>query len=165
MMYPINLPLSAPARCWIPFQLSKHCLSNSLSQHQSNSQEELSKPTREDFRKENEPEVFQNTHPYTNLAYNVMSAYLIIVTRSVTKRRASPHWKNFSPPEKMSWTYCMHNHCFCTCYRCKSWVSLRKFSPPPGVQSWLRVCWWLLPCDFCQLCHSAQSFHNQIFQV
>ena len=30
-------------------------------------------------------------------------------------------------------------------------------------------CWvpfrWLLPCDFCQLCHSFQSYHNQIFQV
>jgi len=100
MMYPINLPLYAPARCWVPFRLSKHHLSNSLSQHQSNSQEELSKPTREDFRKENEPEIFLNTHPYTNLVYNVMFAYLIIVTRSVTTRRASPHWKNFLPPWK-----------------------------------------------------------------
>jgi len=45
-----------------------------------------------------------------------------------------------------------------------------KFGPPSenfsplGVPSWLRVCWWLLPCEFCQLCHSAQSFHNQIFR-
>jgi len=30
------------------------------------------------YPKENEPNVFLNTHPYTNLAYNVMSAYLII---------------------------------------------------------------------------------------
>jgi len=30
------------------------------------------------YRKENEPKVFLNTYPYTNLAYNVMSAYLII---------------------------------------------------------------------------------------
>jgi len=30
------------------------------------------------YRKENEPEIFQNTYPYTNLAYNVMSAYLIM---------------------------------------------------------------------------------------
>jgi len=85
MMYPLNLSLSAPARCWIPFRLSKHRLSNSLSQHQSNSQAELSKPTREDFRiSKRKPEIFLNTYPYTNLAYNVMLAYLIIVTRSVT---------------------------------------------------------------------------------
>jgi len=45
----------------------------------SNSQAELSKSTREDFKvKENEPESFLNTYPYTNLAYNVISAYLII---------------------------------------------------------------------------------------
>jgi len=50
MMCPFNLPLSAPARCWVPFRLSKHCLSSSLSQHQSISQAELSKPTREDFK-------------------------------------------------------------------------------------------------------------------
>ena len=37
-MCPFNLPLSAPACYWIPFRLSKHRLSNSLSQHQSNSQ-------------------------------------------------------------------------------------------------------------------------------
>jgi len=30
------------------------------------------------YPKGNEPEVFLNTYPYTNLAYNVMSAYLII---------------------------------------------------------------------------------------
>jgi len=40
-----------------------------------------------------------------------------------------------------------------------------NYSPPLGVQSWLRVCWWQMPCDYCQLCHSAQSFHNHIFQV
>jgi len=30
------------------------------------------------YRKESEPEVFLNTYPYPNLAYNVTSAYLII---------------------------------------------------------------------------------------
>jgi len=30
------------------------------------------------YPKGNEPDVFLNTYPYTNLAYNVMSAYLII---------------------------------------------------------------------------------------
>ena len=99
MMYPLNLPLSALARCWVPFRLSKHRLSNSLSQHQSNSQAELSKPIREDFRiSKRKPEILLNTYPYSNLAYSVMPAHLIIVTRSVTKRRASPHWKNFLPP-------------------------------------------------------------------
>jgi len=51
MMYPFNLPLSAPARRWVglPFRLSKHRWSNSLSQYQSNSQAELSKPARKDF--------------------------------------------------------------------------------------------------------------------
>jgi len=29
------------------------------------------------YPKENEPEVFLNTHPYTNPVYNVISAYLI----------------------------------------------------------------------------------------
>jgi len=52
----------------------------------------------------------------------------------------------------------MHNHCSRTCFRCKIWAFLWKFFAPPGVPGWLRVCWWLLPCDFCQLCHSAQSF-------
>jgi len=35
---------------WAPFRLPKHRLSTSLSKHQSNSQAELSKPTREDFK-------------------------------------------------------------------------------------------------------------------
>jgi len=54
----------------------------------------------------------------------------------------------------------MHNHCFRTLYRCKIWAYLRKLFPL-GVPSWLRVCWWLLPCDLCQLCHSAQCFRKQ----
>jgi len=65
----------------------------------------------------------------------------------------------------MSRTYCMHNHCFRTCYWWKIWISHRKFFVPPDVPSWLQVCWWLLLCAFCQLCHSVQSFYNQIFQV
>jgi len=47
---PFNLPLSAPVCYWVPFRLSKHRFSNTLSQHQSNSQAKLSKPTREDFK-------------------------------------------------------------------------------------------------------------------
>jgi len=59
----------------------------------------------------------------------------------------------------------MHNYCFRTCYRCEIWASHRKSFAPPVVKSWLRGCWWLLPCDICHLCHSAQSFHNHTFQV
>ena len=88
-----------------------------------------------------------------------------LVTISVAKGRASHLWKNFRPFWKMSWIYCMHKHCFCACYRCKICASLRKLFAPLCVQSWWRVCWWLLPCDVCQLCHAAQSFHNHIFQV
>ena len=46
-MYLFNILLSIPSCCWVPFRLSKHCLSNTLSQHQPNYQAELSKPTRD----------------------------------------------------------------------------------------------------------------------
>jgi len=117
-MYPFNLPLSAPACCWVPFWLSKHRLSNTLSQHQSNSQAELSKPTREDFkvckrkRTRSLSEyilIYQSSLQYDFCIPNHL------VTTPVTKGRASPPWKNFLHPEKMSWTYCMHNHSF-RCY-------------------------------------------------
>ena len=65
-----------------------------------------------------------------------------LVTMSVAKGRASPPWKNFLPFWKMSWTYCMHNHCFRACYRCKIWASLRKlFALPwcPKLVTGLRV--------------------------
>jgi len=77
---PFNLPLSAPACCWVPFRLSKHRLSNSLSKHQSTPKQNnpIQLETIPSYPKENEPEVFLNTYPYTNLAYNVMSAYLTI---------------------------------------------------------------------------------------
>jgi len=132
MMYPkwlddvSYLPLSAPARCWVPFRLSKQRLSNSLSQHQSNSQAELSKPTR----KTNQKSFRIHIHIPSSLQCDVCIPSHVL-TRSVTKRRASPHWKKtFYPPEKMSWTYCMHDHCFRTCYRCTIWVSVRIFFAP-----------------------------------
>ena len=53
-----------------------------------------------------------------------------LVTRSVTKGRDSLPWQNFLSPENMSWTYCMYNHCFRTCYRCKIRTSVRKFFTP-----------------------------------
>jgi len=167
-MYLFNLTLSAPARCWVPFRLSKHRFSNSLSQHQSNSQAELSKPTSEDF-KISKWKLTRSLSEYIPTYQSSLQCHFCIpnhlVTRPAIKGRDSPPWKNFLPSEKMSWTHCMHNRCFRTCYRCKIWASIRNCFAPSGVASWLRVCWWLLPNDFCQLCHSAQSFHNQIFQV
>jgi len=136
MIYPINLPLSAPARYWVPFRLSKHRLSNSLSQYQSNSQAKLSKPTRDDFsisKRKRTSNLSEYIPTYQSSLQCDVCIPNHIVTRSVTKRRASPHWKNFLPPENMSWTYCLHNlhnRCFHTCYRCKIWVSLRKSSLP-----------------------------------
>ena len=48
-MYPFNLPLSAPSCSWVAFQLSKHRMSNTFSQHQSPRQNYLSQP-REDLK-------------------------------------------------------------------------------------------------------------------
>jgi len=66
----------------VPFRLSKHRLSNTLSQDQSTSQAELSKPTGEDFKisKRKQTRSLSEYIPIysTNLAYNVISAYLII---------------------------------------------------------------------------------------
>jgi len=102
---PLNLPLSAPACCWVPFRLSKYRLSNSLSKHYINQTSKQNYPSQLEkisrYPKEDEPNVFLNTYPYTNLAYNVMSAYLIhLVTRPVTKGRTSPLWRNFLLPWK-----------------------------------------------------------------
>ena len=77
MMYPINLSLSAPARCWFPFDcpnivclIAFPSINQILKQNYPNQLEKTS-----GYRKENEPEIFLNTYPYTNLAYN---AYLIM---------------------------------------------------------------------------------------
>jgi len=53
--------LSAPACCWVPFRLSKHRLSNILSQHQSNSQAELSN-FQEIQKKTNQKSFWMHTH-------------------------------------------------------------------------------------------------------
>jgi len=76
---PFNLPLSAPACCWVTFRLPKHRLLAFPNINQTSKQNypsRLEKISR--YPKENEPDVFLNTYPYTNLAYNVMSAYLIL---------------------------------------------------------------------------------------
>jgi len=119
-MHPFNLPLSAPACYWAPFRLSKHRLSNSLYQHQSNSQAELSQPTREDFKISKRKQT-RSPSAYIPIYQSSLQCDFSItnhlVTRFVIKGGHRPPGKTFST-EKMSWTYCVHNHCFRTCYRC-----------------------------------------------
>jgi len=139
---------------WYPFDCPNIVSLILFSQHQSNSQAELSKPTREVFKVSKWKRTRNLSECISTYQSSLQCDCCIrnhLVTRPVTKGSASPPWKNFFPPEKMSVTYCstMHNHCFRTCYRCKIWASLIKFFIPPGVPSWLRVCWWMLPCDFC----------------
>jgi len=142
MMYPINLPLSAPARCWIPFRLSDNRLSNSLSQHQSNSQAELSKPTREDFRISKRKRTI-NLSEHAPIYQSSLQCDVCIpnhvVTRSVTKRRASPHWKNFLPPEKCLGHIICITIVFVHAIDVKFESPSENSTPPPGVQSWLQV--------------------------
>jgi len=86
------------------------------------------------FLKEHEPEVFlKHTHIpiYQSSVQCDVCVPSHLATMSVTKGRASPRWKNFLAFWKMSWTYCMHNHCFRACYRCKIWASLRKLFASP----------------------------------
>jgi len=70
LLHAVGYPFDCPnIVCLIAFpNINQTPKQNSPSQ-----QEKISS-----YPKENEPEVFLNTYPYTNLAYNVMSAYLII---------------------------------------------------------------------------------------
>jgi len=167
MMYPFNHPLSVPACCWVPFQLFKHPLSYILSQRQWNSQVELSKATRDDFKISKRKRTRRHS-AYIPIYQSSLQCDVCIpsymVTRPVTKGSSSLLGKIFPPSEKC------HGHIVCITIVCAHAIDV-KFGPPlehsspSGVQSWLRVCLWLLPGDFCQLCHSAQPFHNHILQV
>ena len=141
-------------------KMSKHRLSNAFSQHQSNSQAELSRPTKEDFTI-SKRKWTRSLSDYILIYQSSLQCDFCIpnhlVTRPVSKGRASPPLKK-----------CL-GHIVCITIVFVHAIDV-KFGPeqilrPLGVPSWLRVCWWLLPYDFCQLCHSAQSFHNQIFQA
>jgi len=138
MMYPINLPLPAPACCWVglPLRLSKHRLSNSRSQRQSNFQAELSTPTREDF-KISKRKRARSLSEYIPIYQCSLQCDVCmpnhVVTRSITKRRPCPLEKLSPPLKKCLGHIVLHKHCFRTCYRCKIWVSLRKVFVPPGV--------------------------------
>ena len=102
IMY-FNLPLSAPACCRVPFRLPKHRFSNSLSQHQSNSQAELSKATSDDFKISKRKRTISLSE-YIPIYQSCLQCDFCIrnhlVTRPVTKGRAPHTWKNFLPPEK-----------------------------------------------------------------
>jgi len=100
---PFNLPLSAPACCWVPFRLSKHCLSNSFPKHQSNSQAELSKPTTEDFKlskRKRTRRLPENIPTYQSGLQCDACIPNHLVTSPVTKGRVSPPWRNFILPWK-----------------------------------------------------------------
>jgi len=77
-----NLPLLAPAYCWVPFRLSKHRLSRFVPFPKINQTLKYNYPSQIEkisrYPKENKAEVFLNTYTYTNLTYNVISAYLVI---------------------------------------------------------------------------------------
>ena len=99
-MYSSNLPLSANACYWVPFRLSKRRLSNTLSQHQSNSQAELSKPTREDCKISNRKRAGSISKYIPMYQSSLQCDFCIpnhLVTRLVSKGRASRPWKNFLP--------------------------------------------------------------------
>jgi len=97
-MYPLNLSLSAPTCSCVPFRLPKHRLSNSLSQHQSNSQVELSKPTGEDF-KISKRKRTRSLSEYITIYQSSLQCDFCkpnhLMTRPATKERASPPLKNF----------------------------------------------------------------------
>jgi len=102
-MYPFNLPLSAPACYCVPFRLSKHRFSNTLSQHQSNSQAELSKPTREDLKISKRKQT-RSLSEYIPIYQSSLQCDFCIpnhlVSRPVSKGGLRLHGKTFSSPEK-----------------------------------------------------------------
>jgi len=79
------------------------CLSNSLSQHQSNSQAELSKPTREDF-KISKRKRTRSLSEYIPIYQSSLQCDFCkpnhLLTRPVFKGRASPPGKTFSTLKK-----------------------------------------------------------------
>jgi len=91
----------APACCWLPFQLSKHRLSNSLYQHQSNSQAQLSNLTREDFKRFKRKSIRSLSECIPMYQSSLQCDFCIpnhLVTRPVTQGRASPPLEKLSPP-------------------------------------------------------------------
>ena len=48
---------------------------------------------------------------------------------------------------------------------CRLLHTYLRTHPAYNIISAYIIVWWLLSCDFCQWCHLARSFHNQIFQA
>ena len=67
----------------------------------------------------------------------------------------------------------MHNHCFHCYMLCNALLHainvdlgfLQKSTRPTWCAKLVTGLLVTIACDVCQLCHSIQSFHNQIFQV
>jgi len=113
-LHPVGYPFDCPnIVCPIHFPNVNRTPTQNSSQL-----EKISKPTREDF-KVSKRKRTRSLSEYISIYQSSLQYDFYIpnhlVTRPATKGRASPLWKNFLPPEKMSWTYCMHNHCF-RCY-------------------------------------------------
>ena len=131
-----NLPLSAPAYCLVPFRLSKHRLPNSLSQHQANSQAELSKTAREDFKISKRKRTRSLSKYIPMYQFSLACDFRILdhlVTRPVTKRGTQPPLEKLSPPLKK----CLgHIVCITIVFIHASDV---KFGPPSENSSSLLV--------------------------
>jgi len=81
MLYPLSISPCQPLHAvGYPFDCPNIvCLISFPNINQNLIQNYLSQPEKiSRYPKENEPEVFLNTCPYTNLANNVMTAYLVI---------------------------------------------------------------------------------------
>ena len=129
-MYPFYLHLSASACCWVPFRLFKCRLSNSLSKHQSNSQAELSQPTREDFKIAKRKRT-RRLSEYRPIYQSSLQCDVCITNHLVTRLR--PPGETFSSPEK-----CLgHIVCITTVLVHAFDV---KFVPPSENSSPLLVC-------------------------
>jgi len=118
-------PLVSPC-ILVPYRLSKHHLSNTLSQHQSHFQAELFKPTREYFKLSKRRRT-SSLSEYIPIYQSSLQCDFCIPTSGDQTRNYGEDFapmENFLPPEKMSWAYCMHNHCFRTCYQYKIWAYL-----------------------------------------
>ena len=98
MMHHFNLPLS-PVRCWVPFRLSNHRLSSSLSHYQSNTQAELSRPTREDF-KISKRKRTRSLSEYIPIYQSSLQCDFCIPNHLVTRGGLGPPGKTFSPLKK-----------------------------------------------------------------
>ena len=106
---------------------------------------------------------------HTHLAYNVISAYLIVwwpgaELGGCQGGQCPPQILPGPPvaPQHFSGLFLKVLH------RPLTTPLVAKLAPPvapPNENVWLRPCWWLLSCDFFMWCSIAQSFHNKFFRL